>query len=68
MAFATSPDLWPYSNYAEWVGTRKGTLVDKAFIGQFYPERDEYKQSVLGLSDQHQHLAASPDPLSRESV
>lgn len=45
--FAASPDLWPYSNYAEWIKTRKGTLVDHAFIDQFYPDRQQYKRSVL---------------------
>ena len=45
--FAAAPELWPYSNYAEWLGTRTGTLVDHAFIDQFYPDRGRYNQSVL---------------------
>ena len=33
---ATSPELWPYSNYLDWIGRRDGTLVDRDFLtGQF---------------------------------
>jgi putative transposase len=30
--FAATPELWPYSNYAEWIGARSGTLFDPAFV------------------------------------
>lgn len=45
--FAASPELWPYSNYAEWIGIRQGTLVDHNFIEEFYPDRQQYKQTIL---------------------
>jgi REP element-mobilizing transposase RayT len=45
--FATSLELWPYSNYAEWIGTRNGTLVDHEFIATFFPSRAAYRQSVI---------------------
>lgn len=39
--FVTEPLDWPYSNYAEWVGQRSGSLVDQAFITEYFgtPER-----------------------------
>ncbi len=45
--FATAPELWPYSNFAEWIGSRSGPLVDHKFIDTMYPSRAEYKQSVI---------------------
>jgi len=44
---ALSPDLWPYSNYMEWIGTRSGILVDHNFINERYPNRADYQRSVL---------------------
>ncbi|MBV7336048.1 transposase [Chloroflexi bacterium TSY] len=32
---ALAPDLWPYSNYLEWIAKRNGTLVDRNFIDQW---------------------------------
>ena len=45
--FAASPELWPYSNFPEWIGASNGTMVDHEFIDTIYPSRTEYKQSVL---------------------
>lgn len=38
---------WPYSNYPEWIGTRRGTLVDRDFIKNYFGRREEYKKFVL---------------------
>ena len=43
---AVTPELWPYSNYQEWIGMRQGTLVDHALIQRFFPESDSYKRFV----------------------
>jgi len=43
---ALSPDLWVYSNYQEWIGARPGTLVDRGFIQEFFPNIDQYKAFV----------------------
>ncbi len=51
--FAAAPELWPYSNYQEWIGTRTGTLVDQAFIQAHFPNRATYGQSV------HEYLTAT---------
>ena len=39
-------DDWQYSNYPEWIGIRKGTLVDHTFIDDFFPEPDRYSKFV----------------------
>ncbi len=39
-------DDWPYSNYAEWIGTRSGTLVDIAFVRENFPTPDRYTAFV----------------------
>jgi putative transposase len=37
---------WPYSNYLEWVGTRNGTLVDRAFIQMHFEDACTYARLV----------------------
>ena len=44
--FATAPELWPYSNYMEWIGQRPGTLVDCNFIQTHFPDVEQYTASV----------------------
>jgi len=43
---AMRPELWPYSNYAEWMGIRSGTLVDQVFVQTHWPDRQRYQQFV----------------------
>jgi len=51
---AAAPELWPYSNYLEWIGKRKGTLVDRAFIETFFPAPGQYESFVYAyLHGQH---------------
>ena len=38
------PAEWPYSNYLEWIGERKGTLVDREFIENQFDNAEEYKK------------------------
>lgn len=42
-----APEDWAYSNYAEWIGTRDGTLVDTAFVREHFPNPAEYAEFVL---------------------
>lgn len=37
------PGDWQYSNYLEWVGKRKGTLVDQGFIQNYFSHPDAYR-------------------------
>jgi len=45
--FASAPELWPYSNFQDWLGLRPGTLVDRAFVEAYFPDLDGYRQSVV---------------------
>jgi putative transposase len=40
-------DMWPYSNVHEWLGLRKGTLLDAQFVNDFFPDREGYRTWVL---------------------
>jgi putative transposase len=42
------PGEWPYSNYLEWIGERRGTLVDRRFVRQYFATPAEYESFVLG--------------------
>jgi len=41
------PGMWPYSNYLEWAGERDGTLVDRAFVTEYFPAPADYRAFVL---------------------
>lgn len=45
--FVDDPLDWPYSNYADWVGKRKGELVDREFISQNFGSPLEYECFVM---------------------
>jgi REP element-mobilizing transposase RayT len=42
----SSLDDWPYSNYHEWVARRQGTLVDRAFVREYFPRPEAYTEFV----------------------
>jgi len=42
---------WPYSNYLEWVERREGTLVDRAFVRQYFPTAVDYEAFVMSEVD-----------------
>jgi REP element-mobilizing transposase RayT len=37
---------WPYSNYREWVGSRNGKLVDRAFVRAYIPDPALYREQI----------------------
>ncbi|MFQ5652898.1 MAG: hypothetical protein ACE5IY_23465 [bacterium] len=41
------PESWAYSNYAEWVEIRNGTLVDREFVKSYFKTAEEYREFVL---------------------
>ena len=41
------PAEWQYSNYLEWIGKRAGTLVDRDFVKENYPNPLEYEEFVM---------------------
>lgn len=42
-----NPADWHYSNYLEWIGERKGTLVDHKFIKEQFEDAEEYKKFLF---------------------
>lgn len=46
------PGDWPYSNYLEWVGKRKGTLIDRAFVRQYFPTPADYEAFITQKLDE----------------
>ncbi len=46
---ADAVDLWPYSNYLEWIDKRQGTLVNKAFVENHFQSAATYQASVESL-------------------
>ena len=43
---ATAVELWPYSNYLEWIEQRPGNLVDRAFVQAHFPAPGQYQAYV----------------------
>ncbi len=41
------PGAWPYSNYLEWVEQRGGSLVDHAFVREYFPTAADYETFVM---------------------
>jgi REP element-mobilizing transposase RayT len=42
-----NPADWPYSNYLDWIGERKGTLVNHEFIKEQFGSAEEYKKFLF---------------------
>ncbi len=58
---ADAPDLWPYSNYLEWIGKRNGSLVERIFIQAHFADSRQYKSFVL---DWLAGKSKMPEPLA----
>ena len=41
------PEDWQYSNYLEWMGERKGKLVDQEFIQQHFESPQAYQALLI---------------------
>lgn len=41
------PEQWHYSNYAEFIGKRKGTLVDHEFVKENFGSPEAYEDFVM---------------------
>jgi putative transposase len=44
-----TPDVWPYSNYLEWIDKRSGTLVDKELIREYFASPQAYEDCIREL-------------------
>ena len=59
--FAMQAELWPYSNYADWIGERRGVLLDRAaaerqaveqaFVREFFGTAARYRAFVGDWAD-----------------
>ena len=43
---AIDPELWPYSNYLDWLGQRNGEILDRPFIETYFPDISHYQAYV----------------------
>ena len=43
----SSPELWPYSNYADWIGIREGTLTGQQFMLDNFGSSKQYRAFVM---------------------
>ena len=48
-AIASDLELWPYSNYLEWIGKRNGTLIDRSFVQANFGSAANYEKYVQSL-------------------
>jgi REP element-mobilizing transposase RayT len=48
-------DEWPYSNYPEWIGTRHGALVNRAFITDHFSTPAAYREFVIDYLRERTH-------------
>jgi REP element-mobilizing transposase RayT len=55
------PANWPWSNYLEWIGERKGSLVDRDFIREQFVNAEEYRSFVF----QYLRSRALPDDVRK---
>jgi len=37
---------WPYSNYRDWIGERRGTLIDHNFVANFFGDGRQYAAAM----------------------
>jgi len=59
---ASRLEEWPFSNYLEWVQKRKGTLVDREFVAESFPDADEYREFVLEVLEAFDTLPEGIEP------
>jgi REP element-mobilizing transposase RayT len=57
--FALQAELWPYSNYADWISRRPGAEVNHSFVNEFFGSADQYRAFVANWAEHKR----TPDPL-----
>ena len=50
-----SIEEWPYSNYFEWIGQRKGQLVEQGFIETYFESSQTYQQFLFDYIKSREH-------------
>jgi REP element-mobilizing transposase RayT len=57
-----SPELWPFSNFREWIGSRAGTLCDLDFVRTNFGSANEYIEFVQEYIDNRAELHSEIQP------
>ena len=57
-------EAWPYANYLEWIGQRNGTLVDHAFVQEYFGGGASYAATMLEFVRTRGYLAQEFSHLS----
>lgn len=62
--FAMMPEMWRYSNYADWIGERRAVemdgaaverqAVEQAFVAEFFGSAERYRAFVAGWAERKQ--------------
>ena len=47
---------WPYSNYLEWIGERRGTLIDREFVKLYFETPVTYREYVAAYLQERKVL------------
>ncbi len=53
-------DAWPFSNYLEWVGQRKGTLIDHDFVEDYFQGPASYQERLAKFISRKGYLDEPP--------
>ena len=51
VGLVSHPAEWLYSNYVEWTEQRSGSLVDRAFVREYFPTGGDYEAFVMSDVD-----------------
>ncbi|MCD4818219.1 MAG: hypothetical protein K8S23_05975 [Candidatus Cloacimonetes bacterium] len=41
-----NPENWEFSNYRDWIGQRKGKLIDREFIDEWIIDINDYVENI----------------------
>ena len=48
-----APDAWPYSNYLEWIDKRRGELIDRELVREYFASPQAYEDCVKDLQQRY---------------
>jgi putative transposase len=57
--FAAAAELWPYSNCAEWISVRQGTLFQPTFVAAHFGGAEQYRTRMAEFLREGGHLHLS---------
>ncbi len=54
--FVNNADDYQFSNYLEWIGVRTGTIIDRDFIRQYFPDLADYVRFVVDYQNEKEMM------------